>query len=102
MIACLKGVSEEGLSFNGNVSIINTSLKLIIKMLTVKANFNLRRYQVHIAKSYIKSYLKSYFKSFSNPSDSASKLSFPKIYFFRFCSHRQRIFLYLVFRSNHI
>lgn len=47
---------------------INTSLKVLIKVLRLKANFNPYKYQVYIAN----------LKSFSNPSDFASKLSFSK------------------------
>ena len=38
MVIYLKGISEEGLLFNGNVKVINASLKFLIQVAIKKGN----------------------------------------------------------------
>ena len=67
MNICLNGILQEGFLFDGNVKIINASLKFLIKVATQKTKFNLYKNQFYIVD----------LKRFSNQrSDSASKLSF--------------------------
>ena len=87
--------------FNGNVKIINASLKVLIKVLTQKAKF----YKIF----YINQISQTNFKSFSNQrSDTASILSslnsFPP--FFSFCIsfflHETYFMLSILFKSHRI
>ena len=63
MIIGLKGISEEGFLFNGNVK-INACLKFLTKMLIQKVKLNIYENKIYISN----------LKSFSDQrSDSASK-----------------------------
>ena len=67
MNICLNGILQEGFLLDGNVKIINASLKFLIKVATQKTKFNLYKNQFYIVD----------LKRFSNQSsDSALKLSF--------------------------
>ena len=55
-IICLKGISEEGFSFNGNFKVITTNIKFFTKVPTQKPKYNRYENQIYITD----------LKSFSN------------------------------------
>ena len=59
LIICLKGISEESFLFNGNVKIINASLKFLIKVPTKKSKI----LQKSLHKSDIPNQFQKLFKS---------------------------------------
>ena len=48
-IICLKGISEEGFLFNGNVKIIDANLEFLIKVTRQKAKTNRYINQIYLA-----------------------------------------------------
>ena len=78
MNICFNGILQEGFLFDGNVKIINASLKFLITVATQKTKFNRYKNQIYIVD----------LKRFSNQrSDSASKLSFLNSFDF-VCIHK--------------
>ena len=66
MVIYLKGISEEGLLFNGNVKVINASLKFLIQVTIKKRKLNLYKNQIYIAN----------LKNFSNQRSGSASVAF--------------------------
>ena len=100
LIICLKPISEERFLFNGNVIIINASLKFLIKVPTQKALF----LQKSLQKPDILNQFQKLFKPALWYCFNINLLKFfSTIFFFlHFFLFTWNIFLWLVFRSCHI